>query len=99
MRRSLGGEFQTITDSHSVGARLALAYAAHYPDDVRQLVLVSMPYFGSGESAKGYIGRRGAQGWMMTHLVPAALACLVTRRVLGWALPYADRNCATVVIT
>ncbi len=72
---------------HSVGARLAVTYAARYPDDVAQLVLVSTPYFGRSETAKGYFGRRGAEGWIMTHMIPTAIACLVSRRVLGWALP------------
>lgn len=72
---------------HSLGARLAVTYAARYPDDVAQLVLVSMPYFGGTERAKGYFGRRGAEGWIMTHMIPAAIACLVSRRLLGWMLP------------
>ena len=77
---------------HSLGARLAVTYAARYPDEIAQLVLVSMPYFGRTESAKGYFGRRGAEGWIMTHMIPAAIACLVSRRLLGWALPSLIRN-------
>lgn len=73
---------------HSLGARLAVAYAARYPADVTQLVLVSMPYFGSEERAKRHFRRRGAEGWMMTHMIPAAIGCLVSRRLLGWALPF-----------
>lgn len=77
---------------HSLGARLAVTYAARYPDEIAQLVLVSMPYFGPTESAKGYFGRRGAEGWIMTHMIPAAIACLVSRRLLGWALPSLIRD-------
>lgn len=72
---------------HSLGARLAVAYAARHPGAVRQLVLVSLPYFGGAERAKGYFRRRGAEGWVMTHMIPAAIACVISRRLLGWALP------------
>ena len=77
---------------HSLGARLAVTYAARYPGEVAQLVLVSMPYFGRTESARGYFGRQGAEGWIMTHMIPAAIACLVSRRLLGWALPRLVRD-------
>ena len=77
---------------HSLGARLAVTYAARNPDQIAQVVLVSMPYFGRTESAKGYFGRRGAEGWIMTHMMPAAIACLVSRRLLGWALPSLIRD-------
>ncbi len=77
---------------HSLGARLAVTYAARYPNEIAQLVLVSMPYFVNAERAKGYFGRRGAEGWIMTHMIPAAIACLVSRRLLGWALPSLIRD-------
>ncbi len=72
---------------HSLGARLAVAYASRYPREIRQLVLVSLPYYGDEEQAQGFFRRRGAQGWVTTHTLPLALACLVTRRVLGPVLP------------
>ncbi len=72
--------------AHSIGARLAVAYAARHPAEVRGLVLVSMPYFGGGENAKRFL-ERGDSGWMRTHMVPFALACLLGRRLLGWAMP------------
>jgi len=72
---------------HSVGARLAVAYAAHYPREIRQLVLVSLPYYGDEERTRGFFARRGAQGWITTHTLPLALSCLFTRRVLGPLLP------------
>ncbi len=83
----IGAKEPLVIVGHSVGARLAVAYAARHPEHVQQLVLVSVPYFGNGESARQFTGKRGAAGWIMTHMVPAALACLVTRRLLGWALP------------
>ena len=77
---------------HSLGARLAVAYAARYPEHVERLVLVSMPYFGGGEQAKRYLREKGASGWLWTHMVPFALACLLGRRLLGWAAPLIARD-------
>jgi pimeloyl-ACP methyl ester carboxylesterase len=71
---------------HSLGARLAVAYAARHPTHVRGLILVSIPYFGGGDNAKRFIARRH-NGWMWTHFVPFALSCLLGRRLLGWAAP------------
>jgi pimeloyl-ACP methyl ester carboxylesterase len=71
---------------HSLGARLAVTYAARHPAHVRGLVLVSLPYFAGGENAKRFL-RRGDSGWVRTHLVPLALWCLLGRRLLGWAAP------------
>lgn len=71
---------------HSLGARLGLAYAARHPAQVRGLVLVSMPYFAGGDNAKRFVERRD-NGWIWTHMVPFALACLLGRRLLGWAAP------------
>ncbi len=71
---------------HSLGARLAVTYAARHPTHVRRLVLVSLPYFAGGENAKRFL-ERGDSGWVRTHLVPLALWCLLGRRLLGWAAP------------
>lgn len=71
---------------HSLGARLAVAYAARHPLQVRGVVLVSMPYFAGGDNAKRFLERRD-HGWMWTHFVPFALSCLLGRRLLGWAAP------------
>ncbi len=71
---------------HSLGARLAVTYAARHPTHVQNLVLVSLPYFAGGENAKRFL-ERGDSGWVRTHLVPLALWCLLGRRLLGWAAP------------
>lgn len=75
---------------HSIGARLAVAYAAAHPAAVERLVLVSLPYFGGEERAKRFLRQRG--GWVWTHMVPFGLACLLGRRLFGWALPLILRD-------
>lgn len=78
--------------AHSLGARLAVTYAARYPHDVERLVLVSLPYFGGEEQAKHFIRSRHSSGWLWTHMIPFALACLLGRRLLGWAAPLIARD-------
>ncbi len=88
LRRVLADHGRITLVGHSLGARLAIAYAAQYPEQVERLVLVSLPYFGDGEHAKQYFRDKGANGWIWTHLVPMALMCLFSRRLLGWSFPY-----------
>lgn len=92
LHRVLGGRGPVTLVGHSLGARLAVAYAARYPGQVERLVLVSMPYFGGGERAKQYLREKGATGWLWTYMVPFALACLLGRRLLGWAAPLIARD-------
>jgi len=74
---------------HSMGALLALAYAARYPKQVERLVLISMPYFGSKEKALDYIGSQSAlYRLLLTNTALAAVTCMITRRVFGRLLPY-----------
>lgn len=73
---------------HSLGAILALAYAARHPDQVERLVLIGVPYFGTEERALRYFRQmRSVDRWFMTNVALAAVACVVTRRVLGRILP------------
>ncbi|MFZ5609594.1 MAG: alpha/beta fold hydrolase [Pseudomonadota bacterium] len=76
---------------HSMGAALALIYAARYPDKVKGLVLISLPYFHDEASAYRWF-RRTPSGWLMTNMVAAALACVMTRRVAGLFLPWLLRR-------
>lgn len=87
---AMGGPITLV--GHSLGARLAVAYAARYPGEVERLVLVSLPYFGGAERAKRYLREQGATGWLWTHMLPFALACLLGRRLLGWAAPLVLRD-------
>ena len=77
---------------HSLGARLAVAYAARYPEQVERLVLVSMPYFGGEGEATKFIRERDNSGWLWTHMIPFALYCLLGRKLLGWAAPLLARD-------
>ncbi len=78
--------------AHSLGARLAITYAARYPEEVERLILVSLPFFGGEEQAKTFIRSRHSSGWLWTHMIPFALTCLLGRRLLGWAAPLLARD-------
>jgi pimeloyl-ACP methyl ester carboxylesterase len=71
---------------HSLGAALALAYAARYPDDVDALVLVALPRYGGRAAAFRWL-RSQPHRWLATNLLVTVTACVLTRRVLGPLLP------------
>jgi pimeloyl-ACP methyl ester carboxylesterase len=94
-RRHLAALRRTLADvprpltliGHSLGAVLALMYAARYPKDVSALVLLSLPHFGGLTGVRRWFsGRRGS--WIYTNVWAMALACLLTRRVAGRVLPH-----------
>src|SRR5258707_4949147 len=51
-----------IVVGHSLGAVLAVEYAARFPTDVRGLVLLGLPYYRDATQAQAYIGKHGS--WM-----------------------------------
>lgn len=71
---------------HSLGAVLAVAYAARFPSSVRRLVLISLPYFGTERNAYAWF-RRKPGGWIFTNMAATALACMISRRLAGRWLP------------
>jgi pimeloyl-ACP methyl ester carboxylesterase len=86
LHASLAGERSLTLVGHSLGAALALAYAARHPSVVRRLVLISLPNFGGAEGAVAWFAlQRG--GWIYTNMWATALACILTRRVAGPLLP------------
>ena len=86
MHASLAGERSVTLVGHSLGAALALAYAARYPSVVRRLVLISLPNFGGAEGATAWFARQRG-GWIYTNMWATAIACILTRRVVGRLLP------------
>lgn len=84
---ALAGHRDVTLVGHSLGAVLAVAYAARHPDTVRRLVLFGLPYFGSQANAYRWF-RRTPGGWIYTNMATTALACILSRRVLGRLLPY-----------
>jgi len=86
LHASLAGDRSLTLVGHSLGAALALAYAARYPSVVRRLVLISLPNFGGAEGAVAWFARQRG-GWIYTNMWATALACILTRRVVGRLLP------------
>jgi pimeloyl-ACP methyl ester carboxylesterase len=86
LHASLAEQRSLMLVGHSLGAALALAYAARYPFVVKRLVLISLPNFGGHEGAVAWFARQRG-GWIYTNMWATALACILTRRVVGSLLP------------
>lgn len=93
LHHALGSLGPITLVGHSLGALLAVAYAARHRDQIVNLVLIGMPYFGSEQAAYRYL-RSGKVKWgyLYTNLILAMIACILTRRVFGWLLPYILRD-------
>lgn len=78
---------------HSLGSLLAIAYAAKYPGQVKNIVVLGMPYFSTQRDAYTYY-RRGSMrgGFLFTNIVLTTVTCVLTRRVFGRLLPYLLRH-------
>ncbi len=75
-----------ILVGHSMGAVIALAYAARFPEHVKKLVLISLPYFGNMATAKRWFQRKPG-GWIYTNMLAMIITCIFTRRVAARILP------------
>lgn len=87
LHERLGNESEFTLVGHSLGAALALAYAARYPKQVRRLVLLSLPHFGGEQAAYRWL-RQTPEGWILTNTVLMSIACVITRRIASGLLPY-----------
>jgi pimeloyl-ACP methyl ester carboxylesterase len=99
IRRALIHDGRFILVGHSLGAALALEYATLYPDQVAGLILMGLPNFGGQKAALHWM-RRGPSrgGWLLSHHLSAAITCMITRRVMGWLLPYLIRDLPRPVV-
>ncbi|PHQ67516.1 MAG: hypothetical protein COB92_03990 [Robiginitomaculum sp.] len=78
---------------HSLGALLAVAYAARYPSQIKKLILISLPYFGSKDKAVEYFKERNVRGgFLYTNAILTIATCILTRRVFGKILPFIIRD-------
>lgn len=91
LARTIEPGLPRVLVGHSLGAALALTFAARYPDRVQALCLLSLPDFGSSAGAVEWFARQRG-GWIYTNVLATALACVVTRRVAGRWLPHLVRN-------
>ena len=88
---SISPDAPVVLVGHSLGAALALIYAARHPEQVQALVLIGLPHYGDSPSVYRWL-RRHPPGWFMTNMVVTAATCVITRRLLGRVLPYLLRN-------
>ena len=73
---------------HSVGAILAMAYAARHPGNVTGLALLGLPYFRTPEEARRFLRSRSTlDRWVLSNMVFASIACVLTRRFMRRLLP------------
>lgn len=74
----LGTKDDFVLVGHSLGAILSIHYADQFPDQVKQLILISLPVFDSKDFAFRWM-RRNPSGWLLTNIFTTALTCLITR--------------------
>ena len=78
---------------HSLGALLTFAYAARYPGQIKNIIVLGMPYFGSQHKAYQYMREGPVKGgYLYTNIVLTMITCVLTRRVFGRMLPYLLRD-------
>lgn len=91
LERTLEPGLPRVLVGHSLGAALALTFAARFPERVQALCLMGLPDYGSEAGAVAWFARQRG-GWIYTNMAATALACLVTRRVAGRWLPHLVRD-------
>lgn len=88
LQDTLGDAGPLTLVGHSVGAMLAMAYAARNPAQVTGLVLLGLPYFRGDADARRFLRSRSRlDRWVLTNMVFASIACVLTRHVTRRLLP------------
>lgn len=73
---------------HSMGALLALAYAARFPHAVQGLVLLALPWYTHPDEARQKIGAQSLfNRWLALETPLAHLACTAMCRLRPWLTP------------
>lgn len=73
---------------HSLGALLTVAYTARHPEQVKNIAIISLPYFESKEVAFEYMRHGPVKGgFLYTNKFLAMMTCMFSRRVFGWTIP------------
>ncbi|MHB8776607.1 MAG: alpha/beta fold hydrolase [Anaerolineales bacterium] len=92
--QTLKNEKQLVFVGHSMGTLLTIAYAARYPEQVKRLVLLSIPFFGGDAKVahRFFSSQPVPLGWFFSNMVLAAAICMITRRVFGRLIPYFRRD-------
>lgn len=96
LQETLSDLDEMIVVGHSMGAALAMSFAARQPGRVRGLCLIGIPHYRGIEGAARWF-RLNPGGWVYTNMAAAMLACVVTRRVAGRLLPRLLRDLPRVV--
>lgn len=92
----LADEAHLTLVGHSLGAALALAFAARHPERVDALVLMALPAYGGRRAARRWLRPR-PRGWLFTNMALTAVACIATRRLLAPLVPRVVRDIPPVV--
>ena len=73
---------------HSMGALLAMAYAARFPQAVGGLVLLALPWYANPCEARRRIGEQSLfNRWLALETPLAHLACTAMCRLRPWLMP------------
>lgn len=77
---------------HSMGALLALAFAAHQPARVKILTLLALPWYGSAVDARQHIAKQSLfNRWLALETPMAQLACTAMCCLGPWLMPLMPR--------
>lgn len=68
-------ETEIVLVGHSMGANLALAYTAEYPESVKKTILMSLGYYLSKEQAKHYIFQENSLATVLDDGLAGQFAC------------------------